>query len=78
MTVILTPGYAPLEQYGESEQQQGPWTDLYALGATLIHCLTGKPPRDAAWRIQAQAYGLGDATLDALITLEPVCSHRDG
>jgi len=74
MTVILTPGYAPLEQYGESEDQQGPWTDLYAFGATLFHCLTGRPPRDAAWRIQASAHGVPDSIREALNPPTPLCS----
>ena len=74
MTVILTPGYAPLEQYGESEDQQGPWTDLYAFGATLFHCLTGRPPRDAAWRIQASAHGVPDPIREALNPSTPLCS----
>ena len=47
----LTPGYAPIEQYfGEN---QGPWTDLYALGATLYWMVAGKRPRDAAERRKA-------------------------
>lgn len=45
---VVTPGYAPLEQYGLGEQ--GPWTDLYALGATLYWCVTGKKPPDAELR----------------------------
>ena len=43
--VVLTPGYAPLEQYGLGEQ--GAWTDLYALGATLYWAVTGSKPPDA-------------------------------
>ena len=34
MTVMLTPGYAPFEQYSKGDKQ-GPWSDIYALGATL-------------------------------------------
>ncbi len=42
-TVLLTPGYAPLEQYSE-RAERGPYTDIYALAATLYHLLTGEVP----------------------------------
>ncbi|AAF12449.1 serine/threonine-protein kinase [Deinococcus radiodurans] len=42
-TRLVTPGYAPLEQYS-SAAKFGPYTDLYALGATLFHALTGQMP----------------------------------
>nr|WP_316641830.1 cache domain-containing protein [uncultured Roseateles sp.] len=47
-TVVVTPGYAPIEQYGLGDQ--GPWTDIYALGATLYWMVSGKKPPDAESR----------------------------
>lgn len=46
--VVVTPGYAPIEQYGLGEQ--GAWTDLHALAATLYWCVAGRKPPDAETR----------------------------
>ncbi len=45
-SVVLTPGYAPLEQYGE-RARRGPYTDIYAFAATLYHLATGTQPAAA-------------------------------
>ncbi|MEO1006665.1 MAG: serine/threonine-protein kinase [Cyanobacteria bacterium J06638_38] len=48
-TTMLTPGYAPLEQYGRA-LKYGAFTDIYALGSTLYHLLIGKAPVSAIER----------------------------
>jgi len=50
LTSLITAGYAPFEQYNESEEEQGPWTDIYGLGSSLYFCITGEKPADALKR----------------------------
>ena len=51
LTAILKPNFAPVEQYAdEAGMRQGPWTDLYALGATMHFVLTGQAPTPAVLR----------------------------
>lgn len=51
ITIIKTPGYAPFEQINY-HGNQGPWTDIYELCATLYHCVTGKAPIDSNKRME--------------------------
>ena len=50
-TAILKPGYAPIEQYGDGELKQGPWTDIYALAGVVYFTLSGDPPPTAISRM---------------------------
>ena len=58
LTAILTPGYAPLEQYS-GEGKQGPWTDLYAMGGVLYRAVADRNPPDAVTRIRSDTLGAG-------------------
>jgi serine/threonine protein kinase len=49
MTVIVKPGFAPPEQY-ETVNVQGPWTDIYAVGAMLYYMITGMKPEESTNR----------------------------
>ena len=50
VTSVVTPGYAPREQYS-SRGNQGPWTDIYALGGVCYRALTAEVPTDAVDRM---------------------------
>lgn len=49
LTSIVTPGYAPFEQY-DSKSPQGAWTDIYSMGAVMYCAITGKAPPDVIGR----------------------------
>jgi serine/threonine protein kinase len=50
LTILVAPGYAPFEQYYSSSEDQGPWTDIYGLGATCYRAIAGTAPLDSIAR----------------------------
>jgi serine/threonine protein kinase len=54
-TGVLTPQYAPIEQYA-LEGKQGPWSDIYSAAAVLHHAVVGRPPPEAASRVGSDPY----------------------
>jgi len=63
-------GYSPQEFYIEGADQ-GTWSDLYSLAATIYHAITGKPPIDAQHRMSAAAQGKADPYV-------PLDGHHEG
>ena len=60
MTSIVSPGYAPLEQYSK-DGHQGPWTDIYSLAAVMYRAVTNDNPPDPVTRMRT------DTVMDALV-----------
>ena len=64
MTALVTPGYAPFEQYS-SDGNNGPWSDIYGLGAVLYAAVTKDRPREATERMAALVKGKPDPQIPA-------------
>ncbi|HQP72882.1 MAG TPA: serine/threonine-protein kinase, partial [Acidobacteriota bacterium] len=65
LSVILTPGFAPYEQY-HRRGEQGPWTDIYACAATLYYMVTRQVPPDALEREKGDTLTPPDTTQPGL------------
>ena len=90
LTVVLKPGYAPIEQYGEAASMaQGPWTDLYATASVVYYAITGRPPMTSVERVMgdqmpslsSQVQGRYSepflAAIDATLSLRPKDRPQD-
>ncbi len=56
VAAIVKPGYSPIEQYDRETSQQGAWSDIYSLGATIYSVISGGPPPDALSRVRKDTY----------------------
>ncbi|MEM7467695.1 MAG: serine/threonine-protein kinase, partial [Pseudomonadota bacterium] len=65
LTSIVSPGYAPFEQYYSKSDRQGPWTDIYSMAATMYRAITGLMPMDAIDRSEAILKSEKDAFISA-------------
>jgi serine/threonine protein kinase len=72
VTILVAPGYAPFEQYYSSGESQGPWTDIYSLGATAYRAIAGRAPLDAI----ARSKGILGSTQEILVPATVVGSGR--
>ncbi len=72
LTSLVTPGYAPFEQYHDADGKQGPWTDIYSMGATCYCAITGKSPTEALKRGMARL----EHDTDAYINLADLKAHK--
>ncbi|MCF8210295.1 MAG: protein kinase [Rhodoferax sp.] len=80
LSVVLSEGYAPYEQY-HRRGEQGPWTDIYACAAVLYHAFAGEPPPPATERMTKDELSIGalgiTATLANALRLGLAVNHKN-
>jgi serine/threonine protein kinase len=72
LTILVAPGYAPFEQYYSDPSSQGPWTDIYGLGATCYRIICGRAPLDAVSRSK----GILGSTQETMVPASVVGAGR--
>ena len=65
LTNFVSPGYAPIEQYSSKSDRQGPWTDIYGMGATIYEVMTGSMPEPSIDRSVMISNDAGDNLISA-------------
>jgi serine/threonine protein kinase len=76
LTILVAPGYAPFEQYYTNASEQGPWTDIYGMGATLYRAITGVAPLDAIERSRGMLGSTRDLMVPASVAGQGRYSER--
>lgn len=76
MTNIVSPGFAPFEQY-HSKGHQGPWTDVYSLGAVMYWMTTGRKPMESASRVREDTMPRAADTASAMAFGAPLLRAID-